>query len=102
MNTRPEKWCLVPVSDDLVKVFGTWSGSYLIGSSWRINSGIEEVEETDDAYLFTGCSGSVYECRKDMYGSNAYGYAILELSGLNAMTEEEAKEWIDNAKDANH
>lgn len=57
-------------------VFGSWRGGYLDGDSWRRNSGIKSVEETDDEYLFHGYSGSVYCCRKDSEG---------ELSGYNAM-----------------
>ena len=43
------------------------SGGYLDGDSWRINSGITEVNETNDYYYFKGSSGSEYRCGKDSY-----------------------------------
>ena len=46
------------------KVLGGWSGGYLNGSSWRLNSGIVDVEETVDSYIFIGHSGSRYICDK--------------------------------------
>ena len=46
------------------KVLGGWSGGYLDGDSWRLNSGIVDVEETTDSYIFIGGSGSRYICNK--------------------------------------
>jgi len=43
------------------------SGGYLDGDSWRMNSGITKVEETDNYYYFKGSSGSEYRCGKDSY-----------------------------------
>ena len=43
------------------------SGGYLDSDSWRINSGITEVNETNDYYYFKGSSGSEYRCGKDSY-----------------------------------
>ena len=48
----------------LYKVLAGWSGGYLDGDSWRMNSGIVDVEETDDSYIFIGDSGSRYVCNK--------------------------------------
>tara|TARA_B110000977_G_scaffold3549_1_gene4917 strand:- start:2953 stop:3282 length:330 start_codon:yes stop_codon:yes gene_type:complete len=79
-NYYPDKWCLIKISgtDPHYRVFGTWSGGYLDGDSWRMNSGITSVTEDDDKYYFKGYSGSVYECYKDMYGSNMYGYGVIK------------------------
>lgn len=60
------------------RVFGSWSGGYLDGDSWRMNSGIESVIEEDDHYLFIGSSGSTYACHKDMYGANVYGMGVAK------------------------
>lgn len=68
---NPDKWTLLRFTyngETIVKVLGTWSGSYLWGDSWRLNSGITKVEEDGDYYLFYGHSGSVYKCHKDMEG----------------------------------
>ena len=46
------------------KVLGGWSGGYLSGDSWRLNSGIVDVEETTYSFIFIGHSGSRYICDK--------------------------------------
>lgn len=74
--TTPHRWLILKIGD-IYKVFGSWFGGYLDGDAWRLNSGIERVEDAGDHWLFHGFSGSVYQCRKDSCGSNAYGYAIL-------------------------
>ncbi len=65
----------------------TWPGGYLHGDDWRMNSGIEKVESTEDSFLITGYSGSVYECGKNAYGINAYGASILSGADLAPMKE---------------
>ena len=66
----PDFWCIVKIDgpDPHYRVFGSWSGSYTSGSSWRMNSGIVRVELEGDLYLFYGSSGSIYSCHKEMYG----------------------------------
>jgi len=64
----PDNWVIVKVvgrGDTYYKVLAGWSGGYLDGDSWRLNSGIEKVEESEDYYDFIGYSGSVYRCRKN-------------------------------------
>ena len=95
MSNVPDKWCLVPVSEDRIKVMATWAGSYLYGSSWKLNSGIKKVEDKGESWLFTGESGSEYDCRKTGYGLNAYGAGILAQGELDVMNEEEATKWIE-------
>ena len=63
------------------KVLAGWSGGYLDGDCWRMNSGIEKVEEDGDFWLFHGYSGSVYRCGKSRYGlrnNNAHIYDSLK------------------------
>lgn len=72
----PCRWLLVEVGD-LHKVFAVWTGGYLDGDAWRMNSGIESVEVDGDYFLMHGFSGSVYRCHKDQYGTTAYGSFIL-------------------------
>jgi hypothetical protein len=70
----PDKWVILKLNSNgktLFKVLAGWSGSYLKGQSWRINSGIVKVESNEDHYMFYGHSGSVYKCRKTCYGMNA-------------------------------
>lgn len=71
--TTPDKWVIVKLKhkgETFYKVLAGWSGSYLEGQSWRMNSGIAKVEATETHYLFTGFSGSVYQCSKNGYGTN--------------------------------
>ena len=74
--TTTDRWLIVKV-DDGYKIFGSWSGGYLYGGSWKLNSGITKVEEDGDYYLFCGYSGSIYKCHKDAYGSTGYGWSII-------------------------
>lgn len=79
---NPDKWMVVKItgndSPPVYKVFACWSGGYLDGDSWKLNSGITKVTEKTDYLFFDGSSGSVYACRKGMYGSTAYGYGVLQ------------------------
>jgi hypothetical protein len=77
---RPDKWLLIKINgtDPHYRVFGSWSGGYLDGDSWRMNSGITRVEEDDEYFYFHGYSGSVYECHKKMYGATAYCWTVAK------------------------
>lgn len=78
---NPDKWMIIRMIDNggtHYRVFGSWYGGYLGSDSWRMNSGITKVEIEDDYYLFSGSSGSVYRCHKDMYGASLYGHSIIK------------------------
>lgn len=80
---NPNKWLVLEISPPLGKrfyrVFGTWSGSYAYGASWKLNSGITDVEFEGDYILFHGASGSVYECHKNAYGiADSYNHGVLD------------------------
>ena len=68
----PNNWVIIkinqPEQDTFYKIFAGWSGGYLTGDSWRINSGITWFEEKEEEILFHGHSGSVYQCYKDGEG----------------------------------
>lgn len=54
------------------------AGGYLDGDRWRLNSGIDKVEQDDEYYYFIGFSGSCYKCHKKGYGTaTSYGLGIL-------------------------
>ena len=80
----PDRWLVVKITGQdyppVHKVFACWYGGYLDGDSWKLNSGITKVTETNDYFFFDGSSGSTYACRKGSYGANGYGSSIL--SGL--------------------
>lgn len=76
----PDKWLLVEIggTDPHYRVFGSWSGGYLDGDEWRLNSGITRVEEDETHYYFYGGSGSCYKCNKEMYGATGYGWGVIQ------------------------
>lgn len=78
---NPNRWMVVSITNDSkthYRVFGTWSGGYLDGDSWKLNSGITNATLKDGVYQFHGSSGSVYHCRENSYGSTAYGWGVLD------------------------
>ena len=69
----PDSWVVLKVKAGkgtfpFYKVLAGWSGGYLSGDSWRINSGITLVFDREDEVHFHGESGSVYRCQKGAYG----------------------------------
>ena len=65
---NPDSWVIIKVigieDKDFYKVLAGWSGGYLDGDSWRMNSGIDKIEDDGDYWNFIGQSGSVYRCHK--------------------------------------
>jgi len=85
MMYKPDHWVVVKITPvDTTKapphyrVFATWNGSYLTGSSWKLNSGIVRAQLNEDFYEFDGSSGSVYRCHKSTYGKSGYGFTTLQ------------------------
>ena len=67
----PDSWVVLKITAEtgvIYKVLAGWSGGYLDGDSWRLNSGISIVFEREDSVDFYGNSGSLYRCRKGSYG----------------------------------
>jgi len=94
---EPNNWVVIKINgkDPHYRVLAGWSGGYLEGSSWRMNSGITKVEEDDKAYYFSGSSGSTYRCGKQSYGlrhNNAHIYEQLTLSNDVELMPEDT-EW---------
>lgn len=79
---QPDKFVVIKITNSKGKshyrVFGSWSGGYLSGDSWRLNSGIKSVEAKGPLLLFHGASGSIYEVHKEMYGVTAYSTSVIE------------------------
>ena len=76
----PHDWVVLKIEGAGYKVFGGWRGGYLDGDSWRLNSGITKVYETDTGMLvFEGYSGSRYVVHPDNYGIRGmYNTSVLE------------------------
>ena len=63
----PDVWVVLDMDYEgevISKVLAGWSGGYLDGDSWQLNSGITEITEDEDYFYFHGYSGSVYKCYK--------------------------------------
>jgi len=87
---KPDNWVIAKIEDNdqtVYKLVAGWSGGYLDGDTWRVNSGITEVTEDDSYFYFGGSSGSVYKCFKNAYTVR------MNISGI--------VEFITHAKDHN-
>lgn len=78
----PDKWLLLKIttsSDTFYRVFATWSGGYLSGDSWRLNSGVILVTQEGSDYCFHGNTGSLYSCHKNAYGvAGSSNHGVLD------------------------
>lgn len=96
VTEEPESWVVLKIPDGY-KVFATWTGGYLDGDSWKINSGIKEVEEDYNNYYFIGFSGSCYKCDKRRYGvMTSYGQSVLNkiLDTKKVEVMDEETDWM--------
>lgn len=81
MTYTPDNWVIVKMTRPegvIHKVLAGWSGGYLNGDSWRMNSGIVRTSQDGDYILFYGESGSVYKCHKDAQRLSASTAAIYD------------------------
>lgn len=68
---RPSRWVILRFTDgekSLDRLMMGWYGGYAGSDVWKLNSGIEEIHETEDAFIVKGYSGKVYECFKTRHG----------------------------------
>ena len=92
---HPDNWVVLKITVEdtpLYKVLAGWSGGYLDGDSWRMNSGITEVTEDGNYLLFHGYSGSTYRCHKHTYGltmATRGVYNTLKCGVYNKLKEQE-------------
>lgn len=97
---RPDNWVVIKFKGDdpHYRILGGWSGGYLDGDSWRMNSGITAVDELENVFMFKGATGSVYTCRKEQYClrmNNAYIWSKLqEIHGDNVEMMPEDTDWL--------
>lgn len=85
MDYQPDNWVVLKITYDnqlFYKVLAGWSGGYLDGDSWRMNSGVSRVERDGDFYLFYGASGSCYRCH-----SKAYRLSMATTGVYNQLCE---------------
>ena len=88
----PDNWVVLKIKEGKLdrgfyKVLAGWSGGYLDGDYWRMNSGITEVTEDGDYYEFYGQTGSRYRCHK-----KGYRLTMANCGVYNTLKENEAFE----------
>lgn len=85
-NYYPAYWVVVKVTPPkkdgvevkpIFKVLAQFSGSYLSGESWKLNSGITEYKEEGGKLFFIGSSGSCYVCSKEREGLGSFTVSIF-------------------------
>lgn len=107
----PDRWIIIEIKtgtnaaeqETLHKVFASWSGSYLSGASWKLNSGNKSVTKhalVQDTYYVEGFSGSEYQLRKNSYGVHFHSQGVLDLfmkeaPELRVLSEEESLEYLE-------
>lgn len=84
----PDSWVIIKITQEnqppLYKVLAGWSGGYLHGDSWRMNSGIESWAEEEEDMEFYGYSGSTYRCHKSAERLSTMCAGVLsELQALH-------------------
>lgn len=92
---EPDGYAFLRIKGEFYKVFGSWSGSYLHGDRWRVNSGITKVEKTDDGYLIHGHSGSVYKIKTESNVISAHNLFVLtEMSNHDGVEVIDLKQFL--------
>ena len=96
---KPDAWKLLKMPDDYVRICAGWSGGYLDGDRWRLSSGIKEVQEKEEYYIFQTYSGTVYKCHKDdetVRMANAGIYEMNKEQGAVDISVEELSNVLHN------
>lgn len=79
--TVPDRWIVIKMYSDsekpVYKVLGGWNGGYSTGDAWRLNSGIVKAIVDGKSIVFSGYSGSKYQCYKESYGMNGIMTEVL-------------------------
>jgi len=91
-NHFPDNWVVLKIKQDKLdngyyRVLAGWSGGYVNGDAWRINSGIKSCEKDGDYYKFKGYSGSVYICHQ-----NSYRLSMATAPMLNSLLNNQSFE----------
>lgn len=87
----PDRWVLLKITSKDTgevhqRVFGGWFGGFAHGDSWRLNSGVADVHEFDDYFLFESASGKEYLCRK--YSQGTEGMSMYMQNVLQSLIDD--------------
>lgn len=108
---HPDGWVILkftrPNGELIYKVFGSWSGGYASGASWKLNSGIcsFDIDPKTNLVFFNGYSGSRYVCRREAEGRiNVYNMGVVQdataKEGIDQISFEQfLKEFVPNEYD---
>jgi len=102
IENTPDNWVVIFLNsgDPHYRVLAGWSGGYLSGDSWRMNSGIVEAVDANTHWDFIGTSGSVYRCHKEsncLRLNNAHIWRELqELHGDKVEIMPEETDWLNH------
>ena len=92
MNNTPDSWVIVKIKGSdatYYKILAGWSGGYLDGDSWKLNSGITKVDDEGDYYIIHGVSSSIYTCYKQSEGLR------ISIAGVyNQMVEQRGEDKV--------
>lgn len=84
----PDRWLLIQIEGEPTpRIFASWVGSYLYGSSWKLSSGNSEFKDQGEFYIVPQVSGSIYSCYKVSEGVTAYAAGVLETLGTQRKIE---------------
>jgi hypothetical protein len=92
----PDAYRIILVDNHIVKVYASWSGGYLDGDAWKLNSGTVKIEQDEHYYYFKGYSGSTYQLRKEGEISSLTSYTqsvyneLLETGLVKEISVEQA------------
>ena len=79
---KPDRWVLLKVTPKgkthFYRILAGWNGSYLDSDSWKLSSGVENIEDFVDAWIMPQSSGSIYYCNKGSEAFTGLSASILE------------------------
>lgn len=83
MFYTPNNWVILTIKQSgtpiINKVFASWNGGQLRGDTWKLSSGITDMDFSEpDRVEIENISGSVYTCYKNRYGMNSTMNLVYE------------------------
>ena len=97
----PDNWVVLKIPTALYasgfyyKILAGWSGGYLDGDAWRMNSGITKCTYEKGYYFFYGSSGSCYICHEDSYTLRMNNSHIYEQIKDKVVLMPEETNWLE-------
>lgn len=82
INYAPHTYQFIRVSSPhdkeiITKLFAVWTGGYLDGAQWKLNSGVTKITKEDGMYFVHGYSGSVYAIPVEQPTMTSYGASVI-------------------------